>query len=67
MCECIVSVCVCVCVCVSVCVLCVSVAESESYLSGSCAVWMIRPLSAACQDDASLVRYPCECIVSVCV
>ena len=27
-------------------------------LSGSCAVWMLRPLSAACQDVASLVRCP---------
>ena len=27
-------------------------------LSGSCVVWMLRPLSAACQDAPSYVRYP---------
>ena len=32
---------------------------------GSCAVWTLRPLSAACQDVASLVRYPVS--VSVCM
>ena len=46
------SMCVCVCVYVRVCV-----ALSEA-LSGSCAVWMLRPLSAACRDVASFVRYP---------
>ena len=27
-------------------------------MSGSCVVWMLRPLSAACQDALSYVRYP---------
>ena len=27
-------------------------------MSGSCVVWMLRPLSAACQDAPSYVRYP---------
>ena len=27
-------------------------------LSGSCVVWMLRPLSTACQDAPSQVRYP---------
>ena len=52
-------------VCLSVCV-CLLDRESLERLSGSCAVWTLRPLSAACQDVASLVRYP-ECFVSVCV
>ena len=30
----------------------------EKALSGSCVVWMLRPLSAACQDAPSYVRYP---------
>ena len=44
--------------------------EREKALSGSCAVWMMRPMSAACQDVASYVRYPSsyECdFVCVCV
>ena len=27
-------------------------------MSGSCVVWMLHPLSAACQDAPSYVRYP---------
>ena len=61
----------CVCVCVYV---CTCGREREKDLSGSCAVWMMRPMSAACQDVASYVRYPnsyecdfmCVC-VCVCV
>ena len=30
----------------------------ENALSGSCVVWMLRPLSATCQDVPSYVRYP---------
>ena len=52
--------CVCVCVCVSV---NVCVEHCLKALSGSCAVWMMCPLSVACQDIASFVRHPvfCEC------
>ena len=45
--------CVCVCVCV-----CERERERERDWCGSCAVWMIHPLSAACQDVSSFVRYP---------
>ena len=38
--------------------MCACVQQWVKALSGSCAVWMFRPLSAACQDDASFVRYP---------
>ena len=38
-------VCVYVCMCVAVCV--------RKPLSGSCVVWMLRPLSTACQDAPS--------------
>ena len=37
--------------------MCVAVCERKP-LSGSCVVWMLRPLSAACQDAPSYVRYP---------
>ena len=61
---------VCVCMCVCVCVyVCTCGREREKALSGSCAVWMMRPMSAACQDVASYVRYPSsyECdFVCVC-
>ena len=30
----------------------------ENALSGFCVVWMLRPLSATCQDVPSYVRYP---------
>ena len=49
---------------------CVRVEEREKALSASCAVWMMRPMSVACQDVASYVRYPSsyECdFVCVCV
>ena len=42
--------------CVYVC-MCVAVCERKP-LSGSCVVWMLCPLSAACQDAPSYVRYP---------
>ena len=42
--------------CVYVCT-CVAVLR-EKALSGSCVVWMLRPLSATCQDVPSYVRYP---------
>ena len=40
-----------VCVCVYVCI-CVAVFVRKP-LSGSCVVWMLRPLSTACQDAPS--------------
>ena len=62
------SVCVCVCVCtyahVCVCVrayarVCLHVYRYVYVaLSGSCAVWMLHLLSAACRNVMSLVRYP---------
>ena len=42
-----------VCVCMYVCS-----CLREKALSGSCVVWMLRPLSATCQDVPSYVRYP---------
>ena len=32
--------------------------EREKLWCGSCAVWMFRPSSAACQDVSSFVRHP---------
>ena len=40
------------CVCLYVCS-----SLRENALIGSCVVWMLRPLSAACQDAPSYVRY----------
>ena len=42
-------VCACMCVCMYV---CVAVCERKP-LSGSCVVWMLHPLSAACQGAPS--------------
>ena len=38
--------------------------EREKLWCGSCAVWMFRPSSAACQDVSSFVRHPVfsECV-----
>ena len=37
--------------------MCVAICERKP-LNGSCVVWMLRPLSEACQDALSYVRYP---------